>query len=167
MLIITEVSSDGLALGYYVWGPPGKLSWDKNSPAGYVNFAAKITDGKLEFKTGEVPMDAKFSGSSMTLQSVNPHPQGNQSKSASIKLSPLWRLSSQGAPVPKQRSSEPQHTISEPTVEPKPPGPKVALGRETQPGKVVGPSMEDRYRTCRKLVKGFAQRDACARNGGI
>ena len=61
MLIVTEVTSDGVALGYYLWGPPKKLSWQKDLPAGYVNFATRITDGKLEFKSGDVPMNAKVS----------------------------------------------------------------------------------------------------------
>ena len=30
MLIITDVSSTGLARGYFLWGPPGKLSWTQD-----------------------------------------------------------------------------------------------------------------------------------------
>ncbi|MBR1232228.1 caspase family protein [Bradyrhizobium sp. AUGA SZCCT0182] len=167
MLIVTEVTSDGIALGYYLWGPPKKLSWQKETPAGYVDFASKINNGKLEFKSGDVPMDAKVSGSTMTFHSLNPSPQQGQSKTATIKLSPLWRLSSQNGPVPKQKSPERRSTISEPTIKPKTLGPKVALESDTRQGKVAAQSMEDRYRACRKLVKGFAQREACARNGGI
>lgn len=166
MLIVTEVTSDGMALGYYLFGPPKKLSWQKDSPAGYVNFASKITDGKLKFKSGNVPIDAEVSGASMTLHTVNPSPQKDQEKTASIKLSPLWRLSSRVSPAPKQESSQRKRTTSEPAVKPPSAEPKVVLEGASRPGKVVGASMEDRYRTCRKLVKGFAQRDACARNGG-
>jgi hypothetical protein len=165
MLIVTEVASDGIALGYYLWGPPKKLSWQKESPAGYVNFAAKINSGKLEFKSGDVPMDAKVSGSTMTLHSVNPSPQHGQSKTATIKLNPLWRLPSQSGSV--QQPSERRPMKSEPTVNPKRSGPKIALQGDPRQSKVASPSMEDRYRACRKLVKGFAQREACARNGGI
>ena len=43
MMIVTETTSDGLALGYYLWGPPKKLSWDRG-PSGYRNFAAKILE---------------------------------------------------------------------------------------------------------------------------
>jgi hypothetical protein len=167
MLIVTEVTSDGVALGYYLWGPPKKLSWQKDSPAGYVNFSAKINNGKLEFKSGDVPMDAKVSGSTMVLHSVNPRPQKGQSKTATIKLSPLWRLSLQNGPVSKQEPSERRSTTSESTAKSKPLGPKVALESGPRQGKADGRSMEDRYRACRKLVKGFAQREACARNGGI
>jgi hypothetical protein len=167
MLVVTEVASDGVALGYYLWGPPGKLSWAKGDSAGYVNFAAKITDGKLEFKSGEVPMDAQLLGSSMTLHSVNPHPQKGQSKDATIKLSPLWRLSSLDSTAPERQPLEGQHTLHKATTKPKPPGQKAALDGDPRQGQVVGQSMEDRYRACRKLVKGFSQREACARNGGI
>jgi len=167
MLVVTEVTSDGVALGYYVWGPPGKLSWAKGDPAGYVNFAAKITDGKLKFKSGEVPMDAKLLGSSITLHSVNPHLQKGQSKDATTKLSPLWRLSLLDSTVPERQPLEHPRTVPKATTKSKPPGQKAALDGDTRPRQVVGPSMEDRYRACRKLVKGFAQREACARNGGI
>ena len=166
MLVITEITSDGVAVGYYLWGPPGKLSWAKNDPAGYVNFAGKITDGKLEFKSGEVPMDAMLSGASMTLHSVNPHRQKGQSKDAAIKLSPLWRLSILGSTVPEQPSDR-QHAAPAATTKPRPSKQKAELDGDARPGRIVGLSMEDRYRACRKLVKGFAQREACARNGGI
>jgi hypothetical protein len=47
MLIVTEVISgtSDLALGFYLWGPPTKLSWEKNEQAGYVGFAGNITEG--------------------------------------------------------------------------------------------------------------------------
>ncbi|MEO8317388.1 MAG: caspase family protein [Bradyrhizobium sp.] len=164
MMIVTEVTSDGMALGYYLWGPPKKLSWDRG-PAGYANFAAKISGGKLEFKSGDVPIDVKLSGFSMTLHTSNPRPQGSQSKSAMIKLSALWRLSSPDSPAARREPSERPRTVTEPE-KPKSQGPKVAQEDVARPGKLTGTSMEDRYRACRKLVKGFAQREACARNGG-
>jgi uncharacterized caspase-like protein len=94
MLIVTEVSSgtSDLALGFYLWGPPTKLSWEKNEQAGYVGFAGKITDGVLRFKSGAVPMEAKLGGPNrMTLQSTNPK---KPSETAVVKFTPLWQLSS-------------------------------------------------------------------------
>jgi hypothetical protein len=96
MLIITEVISDrlsdGLALGFYLWGPATKLSWEKNTPAGYIGIAGKITDGVLRFKSGPVPVEAKLSGpSTMTLQTTNPQ---KKSETASVKFAPLWQLGS-------------------------------------------------------------------------
>ena len=41
MLIVTEVLSDGLALGYYLWGPPTKRSWEK-APASYMTLQTKL-----------------------------------------------------------------------------------------------------------------------------
>jgi hypothetical protein len=164
MMIVTEVTSDGIALGYYLFGPPKKLSWE-NAAAGYVNFAAKIANGKIEFKSGDFPITAKLSGSIITLYSINPKLRQGQAKSATIKLSPLWRLSSQAGTEPRKEPSERRRKVSEPAVGPS--EQKVAPEENSRSGKVAQSSMEDRYRACRKLVKGFAQREACARNGGI
>jgi hypothetical protein len=168
MLIVTEVLSDGLALGHYLWGPPTKLSAEKNVPAGYVDFTGKITDGALLFKSGAVAMDARLSGSAtMTVHADDPRThEGKKASVATIKFSPLWRLSSLDSPAAQREPSERPRTVTEP-AKPKPQGPKVAQEDDPRAGKVAGSSMEDRYRACRKLVKGFAQREACARNGGM
>jgi len=87
MLIVTEVLSDGLALGYYLWGPPTKLSWSK-APAGYAPLASKIDGGVLRFQSGE--LEAKLSGpNAMTLKSTN---LKKRSETATLKFEPLWRL---------------------------------------------------------------------------
>jgi hypothetical protein len=86
MLIVTEVLSDGLALGYYLWGPPTKLSWEK-TPASYMTIADKIVDGELRFNSGS--LKAKFSGpNELTLKSINPKAR----ETAIVKLEPLWQL---------------------------------------------------------------------------
>jgi len=103
MLIVTEVSSytSDIALGFYLWGPPTKLSWDKNAQAGYVSFAEKITDGVLRFKSGTVPLEAKLNGpNKMTLQSRNPT---KPSETAVVKLAPLWQLSSTSKSIVSKR----------------------------------------------------------------
>ena len=70
MLIVTEVSNK-LALGFYLWGPPTKLSWDKG-PAGYISFAKNIDGGVLRFNSGDFPLEAKISGQdAMTVRSTN------------------------------------------------------------------------------------------------
>jgi hypothetical protein len=94
MLIVTEVSSvsSDLALGFYLWGPPTKLSWEKNEQAGYVGLAGKITDGVLRFKSGAVLMEAELNGpNKMTLKSTNPK---KPSETAVVKFAPLWQLGS-------------------------------------------------------------------------
>ena len=62
MLILTEALSDGLVLGYYVYGPAAKGSWDNNAPAGYVNFAEKISDNALRFNAGKYPNEVRLNG---------------------------------------------------------------------------------------------------------
>ncbi|MBR1281849.1 caspase family protein [Bradyrhizobium sp. AUGA SZCCT0177] len=178
MLIVTEVSATGLARGYYVWGPPTKHSWTRDA-AGYKWFAEYIVNDKFSIKTVpgiNVKLDDKNVLTLLTAKSDKPVDRG------SIELRPIWQLvkwrgdaepsakrdqAPQNGRVPKQEPSERRSTISGPTIKPKPPGPKVAQESDLRQGKVAGQSMEDRYRACRKLVKGFAQRDACARNGGI
>ena len=88
MLIVTEALSDGLVLGYYLLGPPTKLSWD-NSPATYMAVAGKIADGVLRFKSGRFPIEAKFIGpNTMTLKSTNPE----KPETAIVKFTSLWQL---------------------------------------------------------------------------
>jgi uncharacterized caspase-like protein len=92
MLIVTEVSSatSNLALGFYLSGPPTKLSWEKNDQAGYAGIAGTITDGVLRFKVGATPMEAKLnSPNRMTMQSTN---HKRPSQTAVIKFEPLWQL---------------------------------------------------------------------------
>jgi hypothetical protein len=62
MLILTEALSDGLVLGYYVYGPPTSSSWEKNAPAGYVNFAGNISDGSLRFNLEQSPSGQSLMG---------------------------------------------------------------------------------------------------------
>jgi hypothetical protein len=97
MLIVTEAVSDGLVLGYYVYGPPAKGTWDKISPAGYVNFAAKTSDNTLRFNSGKYPVEVRLSGANaMTMKVTN---LDGKSKSDTIKFVPLWQL------MPKERAA--------------------------------------------------------------
>ena len=181
MLILTEVSNK-LALGYYLWGPSTKLSWDKG-PAGYISFAKNIDGGVLRFNSGEFPLEAKFSGPNvMTLTSTNPKKNG---ETATVKLTPLWQLIPYASASTKVPASEKAKLESE-----KPAGNcadgytlenngcvkrarrheaprKEAPAGSTPPRAIGGSTTEDRYRACRKLVKGFAQREACSRTGVI
>jgi hypothetical protein len=46
--------------------------------------------------------------------------------------------------------------------------PRKESSAETSPDPVnAGTTMEERYRACRKLVKGFARREACARTKSL
>lgn len=153
MLIITEVSATGLAKGYYLWGPPTKQSWAKDV-AGYKAFAEYIENDT--FSINGTPVTVRLDKNVLALSSFK---KENPSETASIELRPVWQL----VPVPEQaepstkreKVSQPRAARKESAAEPRP------------PSNVSGTSMEERYRACRKLVKGFAQRDACARNGTI
>jgi hypothetical protein len=92
MLIITEVSATGLARGYYLWGPPTKLSWNQ-APAGYSQFAEHIANNTFSFKSGE-PINAKLDKNNiMTLSTFTPE---RPSEKASVELNPIWQLAALG-----------------------------------------------------------------------
>lgn len=152
MLIITEVSATGLAKGYYLWGPPTKASWAKDE-AGYRSFAEYIVNDK--FSIGGTPVTVKRDKNVLALSSFK---KESPSETASIDLRPVWQL----VPVPedvesstKREKASRTHAVKENVAEPSP------------PNSVGGASPEERYRACKKLVKGFARREACARTGVI
>jgi hypothetical protein len=153
MLIITEVSATGLARGYYLWGPPTKASWGRDEP-GYRSFAEYITDNK--FSIGGTPVSVKMEKNVIALSSFK---SGSPSETANIELRPVWQL----VPIPRDVvPSEKQERNPQPHAVRK--QDKVELDA---PASVSGTTMEERYRACRKLEKGFAARDACARRGAL
>jgi hypothetical protein len=151
MLIITEVSATGLAKGFYLWGPPTKASWVKDEP-GYRSFAEYVTDKK--FSIGGTQVTVKLEKNVLALSSFK---KEKPSETTSIELRPVWQL----VPAPeevepsakREKTSQPRAVKKEGAAEPR------------APGGVGGASMEERYRACRKLVTGFARREACARTG--
>ncbi|MET4261055.1 putative caspase-like protein [Bradyrhizobium sp. S3.12.5] len=153
MLIITDVSDTGLAKGYYLWGPPTKGSWVKDQP-GYRSFAEYITDNK--FSIDGTPVSVKLEKNVLALSSVN---KNSTSETANIELRPIWQLVSMPKdtePAAKQERSSQPHAAK-----------RADKTESSAPAGVSGTTMEERYRACRKLVKGFAQRDACARRGAL
>ena len=125
LLILTEALSEGLVLGYYVYGPAAKGSWDDNTPAGYVNFAGKISDNALRFNAGKYPVEVRLNGANaMTMQLTN---SDKKSKSSAIKFTPIWQLlANASTSTEAPASTERKHRASEPAPQPKPAGPKVA-----------------------------------------
>lgn len=92
MLIITEVSATGLARGYYLWGPPTKLSWNQG-PAGYVQFAEYIANDTFSFKSGQ-PINAKLNKNNiMALSSFRPE---KPSEKSGVEFHPIWQLAALG-----------------------------------------------------------------------
>ena len=90
MLIVTDVTSDGTAVGYMIIGPPTKLSWSQR-PAWYDSFAGKSSGGTLQFDALKSPFSAKFSGpDKIILRSLN-NKVGKRLVTVSIALGPVWR----------------------------------------------------------------------------
>jgi hypothetical protein len=104
MIIVTDVVSDGTVLGYYVSGPPTKLSWAQTA-GGYAGFATKLVDGNLQFKLGQAAtMNAKLSGdNAMILQATNELPGKLKSAKSITKLYPIWRFIAQDNAVTSKR----------------------------------------------------------------
>ena len=80
-------------------------------------------------------------------------------KKSRIKLRPIWQL----ARVRDVVQSNVKREQASPRQRPR----KETASGPDLPRTPSGLTMEDRYRACRKLVKGFAQREACARTGQI
>jgi len=151
MLIVTEVSATGLAKGYYLWGPPTKASWVKDE-AGNRSFSEYIKDNK--FSISGTPVSVKFESNVLALSSFK---KENPSETARIELRPVWQLVSVPEDVEsstkREKASQPRAIKNGSTAE------------SRAPTSVGEASMEERYRACKKLVKGFARREACARTG--
>jgi hypothetical protein len=152
MLIVTGVSATGLARGYYLWGPPTKASWEKDE-AGYKPFAEYITDNK--FSIGGTPVTVRLEKNVLALTSFK---KNNPSETASLELHPIW----QRVPAPPDAEPSKREKASQPHAVK-----KESSAESSHPGSVGGATMEERYRACRKLVKGFTRREACARTGVI
>ncbi|AWM10611.2 caspase family protein [Bradyrhizobium symbiodeficiens] len=153
MLIITDVSATSLARGYYLWGPPTKSSWAKDE-AGYRPFSEYIIDKK--FSIGGTPVAVRLEKNTLVLSSFK---KGNPSETASIELRPTWQLArvpEDVQPSTKREKASQPHAAKEGNN-----------AKSHAPAGAGGANMEERYRACKKLVKGFAQREACARTGVI
>ncbi len=154
MVIITDVSATGLARGYYLWGPPVKESWTQDA-AGYKSFAEYIVNDKFSINGTEVTvkLDSK---NVLTLSSFK---KDKPSEKSSIELRPIWQLARVREDAQPSAKREQASRHEEPRRE--------SPAGSSPPRNVGGSTMEDRYRACRKRVKGFAQREACARTGSI
>jgi hypothetical protein len=175
MLIVTETYSDGLALGFYLYGPPTKLDWEKDTPAGYVALLGRISDGTLRFKSGVTPMEARLVGANaMTLHATNPT---NKSETATIKLGPLWQLvptdptargklpgdRNESTPATRKKTTESSLSPDERKTNP----PKPQNSKDSTQALYAQCSAEGHRLTGSKHTNvGFSRIEACARNGG-
>lgn len=162
MVIIRSVSATGLARGYYLWGPPKPNSGTRAVEAGNKWFVEYIVNDKFSIKTNP-EIDAKLDNKNvLTLEITKATPD----QSSSIELRPVWQL------VRPPEVAEPSTKRDEPSPKreksARPTAPKANAAAEAGARPTVsGSTMEERYRACKKLVKGFAQREACARGGAI
>lgn len=173
MLIVTEVLSDGLALGYYASGPPTKLSWSK-APAGYSPFAKKIEGGVLPFLSGE--LQARLSSpNAMTLKSTN---LKKPSETATVRFEPLWRL------VPQDQIPQGKHLGERGSEDSRPARRKTSeASSSSSDDKPDSPRTQDPNQSTKALYAkcsaeghriaggkhknvGFSRIEACVRNGG-
>lgn len=158
MVIITEVSVTGLARGYYLWGPPVKESWTRHE-AGYKWFSEYIVNDR--FSIGGTEVTARLDKNVLTLSAFR---KDKPSETSRIELRAIWQLArmrEEVEPSTKRNQASRQETA------PKKQEAARARSGTPPPANAGGSTMEDRYRACRKLVKGFAQREACARTGAI
>jgi hypothetical protein len=175
MLIITGVSADGLARGYYLWGPPTKASWEQ-SPAGYTQFfTEKIVENAFSIKSGNQTVNAKLDkNNTMTLSTFKPE---KPSEKASVELYPTWQLAALGHNATKpsvdrgqtsRKSKETLITNPSPTeARPKvPPSRARNLNQSTQELYAKCSAEGHRLMGSKHKNVGFSRIEACARNGG-
>ena len=155
MLILTEVSATGLARGYYLWGPPTKQSWVQDA-AGYKWFSEYIVNDKFSIKVKPEITVKLDNRNVLTLSTAK---IDKPSEKSNIELRPIWQLVRVREDVQPSTKREQASRHEAPKRE--------APALSSPPPNVGGSTMEDRYRACRKLVTGFARREACARTGSI
>jgi hypothetical protein len=176
MLVLTEVQSDGTILGYYVYGPAGKGSWDEKSPAGYFSFSAKISDNIFQFKPGVYPTEVKLSnGDAMSMRMTNPD---KKMAAAVIKFTPLWRLVSADRTSPANDSGKGSNeggrtarkrtaASSSSSVESEPASPNSGDSSQSTKALYAKCSAEGhRIAGGKHKNVGFSRIEACVRNGG-
>ena len=161
MVIILEVSATRLARGYYLWGPPTKQSWVQDT-AGNKYFTGYIVNDKFSIGVSPV-IQAELDSKNVLTLSVSK--SDKPAERAGIELRPLWQLVQVGEdpePSKREHTSRLEHSTRQ-DIAPK----RDALDRSRTPTTASGSTMEERYRACKKLVNGFARREACARTGSI
>jgi hypothetical protein len=130
-----------------------KGSWTRDA-SGYKWFAEYVANDKFSIKvTPEIAV--KFEKNSLSMSTARPD---KPSEKSSIELRPIWQL----ARITEESEPSSRHGPASRRDAPKREAPAASAAP-----RVSGSTMEERYRACRKLVKGFAQREACARNGAI
>jgi uncharacterized caspase-like protein len=108
MLIVSHIDKDGVASGYYLYGPPTPKSWNQN-PSGFKTFKTNIVNGvvRLQFLQDNKPYEIMFK----SVDQGRMHYQALLDKRGSFDtLYPVWRLvdAAAGKDIADAALSEPQ-----------------------------------------------------------
>ncbi|SDN62838.1 caspase family protein [Afipia sp. GAS231] len=175
MLVLTEALSDGMVLGHYVYGPAAKGTWDEKSPAGYVGFAAKISDNAFRFWSGIYAIEVKFTGTdAMSMRVTNPD---KKITGPAIRFTPLWRLVSADRTLPANdakggneggRTARKRTTASSSSSTESEPASPDAGGSSQSTKALYAKCSAEGHRIAGGPHKnvGFSRIEACVRNGG-
>ena len=90
MLIVSHIDKDGVASGYYVYGPPTARTWNQN-PSGFKAFKTNIVGGALRVQllAQNKPYEVMFK----TIDEGRLHYQAEENqRGSSNTLYPVWRL---------------------------------------------------------------------------
>jgi hypothetical protein len=102
MLIVTRVDADGMAIGYYLWGPPTKASWVQ-APAGSTPFKGSITGATLEFKCANITMKGRLEGQNRMAVTLRMN-AATDTKTARGNFAAVWQLEPSGVPLYEKKT---------------------------------------------------------------
>jgi TolB-like protein/DNA-binding winged helix-turn-helix (wHTH) protein len=86
MLIVTDVEGDGTIMGYFVYGPPTPQTVEQ-SPAGFVQWLGKVSDGALTYQYALYTMTVQ-----LTLDNIFLVQNRTDGRRATVTMEPVWRL---------------------------------------------------------------------------
>jgi hypothetical protein len=90
MLIVSHIDKDGVASGYYVYGPPTAKTWNQN-PSGFKTFKTNIVDGALRIQL--LALNKPYAVMFKCIDQGRMHYQAEEDKRGSTNtLYPVWRL---------------------------------------------------------------------------
>jgi hypothetical protein len=90
MLIVSHIDKDGVASGYYVYGPPTRKTWNQN-PSGFKAFKTNIVDSAMRVQLLALNKPYEVMFKSIDQGRMHYQAQENQ-RGSSNTLYPVWRL---------------------------------------------------------------------------
>jgi hypothetical protein len=163
MLIITGVSTTGLARGYYLWGPPTKLSWNQG-PAGFSKFAEYIANGNFSFQSGGTINTRLDDNNTLTLSTLR---SDKPSEKADIQLKPIWQLampSKDGAKPSTGKETSPESKSRPDANSPRTDKQERHKAQEKQSTEML--RLHCRQEAHRLAINNASSIESCVQNGG-